>query len=323
MKVMVFGGAGYIGSHACKALEEQGHEVIVYDNLATGHIDAINCRIYPYNILDIERLDHTIGSQEPDAVMFFAAMSIVPESFEMVHEYWTNNLVGFMNVVNASIIHGVRNIVFSSTAAVYSPSKKRLREMDATKPLTPYGASKLACEMYLANMTYQHDDLNATVFRYFNVAGSDPDGKIGESHFPETHLIPNLIRSLQTGERFNLFGNDHPTADGTAVRDYIHVCDLVDAHITAMVKNDTSDPVPGIFNLGSQHGTSVRQLMNIVESVMGKRFESVNSKHARRGDPPHLVCDCTRAVSLLDFKRKYNIKDMVEHAMLWQNNRKY
>ena len=242
MKVLVCGGAGYIGSHMVRALLASGREVVVFDNLSTGHREALpDVELVVGDLCDADALARTFATHRIDAVLHFAARSLVGESVARPLDYYAQNVGGTLNLLQTMLRAEVGHIVFSSTAAVYGvPDSELIDESPATRPINPYGASKLMVERVLADAASAHG-LRSVVFRYFNAAGADPSGQIGESHEPETHLIPNVLRSvLGTGPALQVFGDDYPTPDGTCVRDYVHVSDLAAAHLRAVICRTTT-----------------------------------------------------------------------------------
>ncbi|NBR54301.1 MAG: UDP-glucose 4-epimerase GalE, partial [Rhodobacteraceae bacterium] len=260
--ILVTGGAGYIGSHACKALRAAGYTPVTYDSLVTGWQDSV--RFGPFengDLLDRARLDEVFRKYRPAAVMHFAALSLVGESMENPGLYWRNNVLGSLNLVEAAVAAGCLDFVFSSTCATYGDQDGVvLDENSVQQPINAYGASKRAVEDILANFGASHG-LRSVIFRYFNVAGSDPEGEIGECHRPETHLVPVLLEVI-SGQReaLSLFGTDYPTPDGTCIRDYVHVTDLVDAHVLG-VKWLEAGKGSRVFNLGTGTGFSVREVI--------------------------------------------------------------
>ena len=316
MRVLVTGGAGYIGSVVSARLLAEGHEVVVVDDLSTGHADAVPAGA-EFHQLSITGLDPVLGDWAVDAVIHFAAKSLVGESVVDPGPYWRNNVVGTVALLDSLRAHGVPRIVFSSSAATYGQAEQQpIREDAPTHPGNPYGASKLAIDLALADYAHAYG-LAATSLRYFNVAGAllNPEGQsFGERHVTETHLIPNALRAAGgTGSALSLFGTDYPTADGTCVRDYIHVIDLADAHVSALRAG-----VPGehqIVNLGSGAGSSVREVLTAVGEVTGREVP-VREVARRVGDPPVLVASNEYAASLLDWRPTRDLTTMVADA--WQ-----
>lgn len=292
MRVLVTGGAGYIGSVAVARLLDRGHEVVVVDNLERGHRTAIkdDAEFVLCDLRDAGATMSVVRDANVEAVLHFAALHLVPESVERPDAYYRTNLVGGLNLLDAIVAAGIRKLVFSSTAAVYGvPAELPILETSSTLPINPYGRSKLFVESMIADYAARFG-FNFAILRYFNVAGSH--GSLGEDHRPETHIIPVAIEAL-TGKRetFTVFGTDYPTPDGTAIRDYVHVVDLVEAHILALERLDAS---LGVFNLGTKSGFSVRQMVDAVELTTDRQLP-VTYGERRAGDPPALVADSTRA----------------------------
>jgi len=315
MKVVVTGGAGYIGSVAVERLIERGDQVTVFDNLWRGHREAVDtsAAFMQVDVRDAGAVEAALFDVRPEAVLHFAAATLVPESVEQPAEYFTANVVGSQNILSGMIRAGVRKFVFSSTAAVYGePETDTILETAPLRPINPYGVSKLITEQLLPSYERAYG-LSYVVFRYFNVAGAT---KLhGEDHRPETHVIPVALQTL-LGKRstFKLFGTDYPTADGTAVRDYVHVVDLADAHLLAL---DRLDRTLGAFNLGSKDGFSVRQLVDAVERVTGLQLP-VEEASRRAGDPPVLIADSTRARTELGWRpTRSTLEEMIGSAWDW------
>ncbi|MBC2851203.1 UDP-glucose 4-epimerase GalE [Cetobacterium sp. 8H] len=319
MAILVCGGAGYIGSHAVKALIEAKREVIVLDNMQTGHIEAVpeNIKLVLGDLRDIEFLNRVFEENKIDGVIHFAADSLVGESMTNPAKYFENNVMGSMNLLNTMKKYGVKNIVFSSTAATYGePKNIPILETDETKPTNPYGESKLMVEKLLKWYDYAYG-IKYTALRYFNVAGAYPTGEIGEDHSPETHLIPIILQvALGKREKIAIYGDDYPTEDGTCIRDYVHVMDLVDAHILALdrlAKGEES----AIYNLGNGEGFSVKQVIEVARKVT--KHEIVAEVSPRRaGDPAKLVASSKKAIDELKWKPKYSsLEAMIETAWKW------
>lgn len=317
-RILVVGGAGYIGSHACKALAQAGYEPIVFDSLVSGHADTVKWG--PLEIGDIrdgDRLDAVFGTYRPDVVMHFAAHAYVGESVVEPEKYYNNNITGSLSLLGAMKRHGVDKIVFSSTCATYGiPDVLPITEQTPQMPINPYGYTKLVIERALADYGHAYG-LRWTAMRYFNAAGCDPDGELGERHDPETHVIPRAIAAaLGRGPRFQLFGTDYDTPDGTAIRDYIHVSDLAAAHVKAidyLFRNGGSEA----FNLGTGQGTSVTQLLEAVKRATG-RDVPVQTCPRREGDPPALFAIAEKANELLNWSPRFgNIETIVQTAADW------
>jgi UDP-glucose-4-epimerase GalE len=315
MIVLVVGGAGYIGSHATRVLRRQGHEVVIYDNLSTGHAFlAQEFDLVQGDIADSARL--SAAMRRADAVMHFAAHASVAESVENPRKYFRNNVEGGLTLLNTCLDCGVQRFIFSSTCAVYGvPSKVPISEDNPRQPMNPYGVSKLFFERALEDYDRAYG-LRFASLRYFNAAGADESGEIGELHDPETHLIPSALLAVK-GKRaeLELFGTDYPTPDGTCIRDYIHVNDLAEAHVLALkYLADGGDSVA--LNLGTGHGYSVKEVLGKVEEVTGR--EVPKRVAARRaGDPPALVADPRRAEHLLRWKATRSLDGIVSTAWKW------
>lgn len=315
MNILITGGAGYIGSHAVKYFKSLNHNVIVVDNLSTGFSDSIDESIPFYNISihNVEELTNILKKESIEAVIHFAAYSLVNESVKDPLKYYHNNVEGGRSLIRAMLNAGVDKIIFSSTAAVYGEQLKQPIDENATlNPTNPYGESKWMIEKIL-NSVSKVSTLKYITLRYFNVAGAHHDGSIGERHNPETHLIPNLIKStLKSDKAFTLFGVDHNTPDGTAIRDYIHVEDLVEAHALALdylIKNKESN----FFNLGTESGHSVKEILSMTEKVTGKKI-NVNIEDKRPGDPATLIASHQKAKRLLHWQPKRDLKSIIESA---------
>lgn len=317
--ILVTGGAGYIGSHTCKALAYAGFTPITYDNLVHGHEWAVKWGpLEKGDVLDVDRLSRVIRAYEPVAVIHFAAFAYVGESVENPDKYYVNNVVGTLTLLNAMRKNGVDKIVFSSTCATYGiPETIPISEDAPQRPINPYGSSKLMIEKILADYGNAYG-LKSASLRYFNAAGADPDGELGETHEPETHLIP-LVLDAASGKRphVTIYGDDYSTPDGTCIRDYVHVSDLADAHVAAMERLDSG--VARRYNLGTGRGYSVLEVIEAARHLAARDFTVL--KGARRpGDPAWLIADATRANRDLEWKPLYtNIGDMVGTAWAWLN----
>ena len=322
--IIVTGGAGYIGSHACKALARAGYQPITIDNFSTGWRDAI--KFGPFeevDLLDRTCLDKVFSQYKPCAVMHFAALSQVGESVRQPSRYWRNNVMGSLNLIEAAIAGKCFHLVFSSTCATYGDHDGvMLTENTHQCPTTPYGKSKLAVENMLWDFGASHG-LRHVTFRYFNVSGADPDGEIGENHEPETHLVPLAIRaSLGKASNLTVYGSDYPTHDGTCIRDYVHVSDLVDAHILGLEWLQAGHP-PRDFNLGSGIGYSVQDVLDNVASITGQKVP-IEVGERRVGDCASLVSNPARAMSELGWEPKHtNLKDMIMHTCAWEQREDY
>lgn len=314
--ILVTGGAGYVGSHTCLRLAEAGYRPIVYDSLARGWADFVQWG--PLEIGDIRdraRLEEVFAKHRPAAVVHFAALIEVGESTKDPSGFFDNNVGGSLTLIDVARKAGCGGLVFSSTCAVYGmPRALPLVESHLCDPLSPYGRSKLMVEQALGDL-----DLWAGFpsirLRYFNAAGADPEGRIGEKHEPETHAIPNAIFAALGRKAFTLFGTDYDTRDGTAVRDFVHVLDLADAHVTAverLLRGGGSDT----FNLGTGNGTTVRELIDAVRAVSGNPFDVAEAPR-RDGDAPILVADNQKAAAGLNWRPTYDLEAIIETAWRW------
>jgi len=321
MRVLVTGGAGYIGSIATERLLAEGHEPVVLDSLVNGHRGAVpeGAETVVADLRDGEATQRVVASARVEAVLHFAGLTLVGESVEKPGDYFASNVVGGHNLVEAMRLAGVERLVFSSTAAVYGlPASLPIREDTATEPINPYGRAKLMVEQMLP-WHARAWGLRYACLRYFNVAGATATR--GEDHHPETHVIPvALLTLLGKRDRFSVFGTDYPTEDGTAVRDYVHVVDLVDAHLLALAKlGERAEPL-GAINLGTRDGFSVRQVIEAVERVTGRELP-VEYGPRRAGDPPALVADASRARDLLGWApSRSNLNAMVGSAWDWHRS---
>ncbi len=322
--ILVIGGAGYIGSHTNKELHRQNYQTVVYDNLVYGHRESVKWgRLEVGDIADKRRLEEVFQEYPIEAVIHFAAYAYVGESVTEPSKYYNNNVCNTVRLLDIMRKYHVRYIVFSSTCATYGiPEKIPITEEMPQKPVNPYGATKLMVERIMADY-HRAYGLNYCCLRYFNAAGADPEGEIGESHTPETHLIP-LVLDAAGGQRdsVSIYGTDYPTEDGTCVRDYIHVTDLADAHIRAL-EYLKADGESGCFNLGNGNGNSVAQIIETVKKVTGKEF-AVKKEGRRAGDPPILVGSSKKAEEILGWKPKYaEIETIVDHAWKWHERKEY
>jgi UDP-glucose 4-epimerase len=322
MRVLVTGGAGYIGSVVAAQLLADGHEVVVVDDLSTGHPDAVPPGAVFYE-LPITALDPVLGDWDIEAVIHFAAKSLVGESAKNPALYWRNNVVGTVALLDSLRAFGVDRIVFSSSAATYGESDVQPISEDApARPTNPYGATKLAIDLALSDYARSYG-MAAVSLRYFNVAGAlkTTGGQwFGERHDPETHLIPNALRAvIDTGEPLSVFGTDYPTPDGTCVRDYIHVIDLGEAHLRALSVAEAGRH--HIVNLGSGSGYSVREVISTIADVVGADVPAVE-KARRPGDPPVLVAANERAFTLLGWRPTRSLRDMIANAFEFANSQR-
>ncbi len=322
--VLVTGGAGYIGSHACKALSHAGFTPITFDNLVTGWQDAV--KFGPFekgDLLDRPRIDQVFAQYAPIAVMHFAALSQVGESMSVPGKYWRNNVMGSLNLIEAAVAANCPNFVFSSTCATHGDQDNVILDEDSAQiPINAYGASKRAIEDILRDFQGS-DGLRHVIFRYFNVAGADPDGEVGEFHQPETHLIPLMLDAID-GKRdaLTIFGTDYNTPDGTCIRDYVHVCDLVDAHVLGL-KWLQEGKQSRVFNLGTGAGFSVREVIEHSQTVTNRPVPYAEGPR-RAGDCTKLVSGSSRAVNELGWKpHRSTLKQMITDAWRWHQTGHY
>jgi len=318
MKVLVTGGAGYIGSHTVKDLLNHGYEVLIIDNFSSGHRELVSGgEVIQADLRNKDQIEDVFRQHKIDAVLHFAALIQVGESYQDPQKYYLHNLITSLNLLESMMHHGVKSFIFSSSAAVYGPPQKTPIEEDhPLAPANPYGMTKFMVEKILADYNRAYG-LQYVSLRYFNAAGADPEGKLGELHSPETHLIPNLLlHLLERNPDFRVFGNDFPTPDGTAVRDYIHVTDLARAHVLALEKL-LAGAGSQVLNLGSSRGYSVLEVIRTAEKVTGKK---VSPKFAPRrlGDVPVLLASNSRAENWLGWERKYSdLETIIQTAWLW------
>lgn len=318
MNVLVTGGAGYIGSHTAKALRQAGHTPVVYDSLIYGHDWAVQWGpLEKGDLADAARLRQVIEKYRIEAVVHFAAFIQVGESVKLPAKYYRNNFLNTLTLLETMVETGVRNIIFSSTAATYGmPEQSPIPETEKQLPINAYGESKLFVEKALKAFEVAHG-LRWMVFRYFNAAGDDPDGQIGEDHDPETHLIPLVIKAaLGETPNIKIFGTDWGTKDGTCERDYIHVLDLAEAHVMGM-NYLLNGGTPTALNLGTGQGYTVREVIEVVERVSGKRVPVVEAPR-RDGDSETLVADVRRAEQVLGWKARHSsLDEIVRTAWAW------
>ncbi len=320
--VLVTGGAGYIGAHACKVLRAAGFVPVAFDNLATGWAAAV--KFGPFvqgDLLDRAALDAAFAQYRPVAVMHFAALSLVGESVTDPGKYWRVNVGGSLNLIEAAVASGCLNFVFSSTCATYGDHDGVMLDEDTPqRPINAYGATKRAIEEMLGHFGVSHG-LCPVIFRYFNVAGADPEGEVGERHVPETHLIPLMLDAIE-GKRagLTLYGTDYPTADGTCVRDYVHVMDLAEAHVLGLQHLLAGKPAR-VFNLGTGHGFSVRQVIDHAAGVTN-RAVPVTVGPRRAGDAAALVSGSVRAKAELGWEPKRStLPQMIADAWRWSQSK--
>lgn len=316
--ILITGGAGYIGSHTNKLLTQKQYETVVFDNLENGHKEFLRWGEFVLGDLsNFEQINEVFKKYEIDCVIHFAAYAYVGESVTDPAKYYRNNVCNSLNLLDAMRINGVKNIVFSSSCATYGvPERTPITEDMYQYPINPYGTTKLTVERILSDYSKAYD-IKFVALRYFNAAGADPDGEIGEWHQPETHLIP-IILDAACGNRshIGIFGDDYNTPDGTCIRDYIHVCDLADAHVKALEYLRTTGH-SDYFNLGNGKGNSVKEVINSVEQVTGKKIEIIVYER-RIGDPPILTGNYDKALTILGWKPQYqSINKIVSDAWNW------
>lgn len=324
MKLLIPGGAGYIGSHTVRYAQERGHEVVVLDDFSTGHKWAVkDCEILNVNILNKDKLSKLMKGRFFDGVIHFAAKSLVSESVMKPSLYYSNNVAGTLNLVDVMLDNNTNNLVFSSTAAIFgNPITKKITEDHPKYPINPYGQSKLMVEKILEDFC-NANDLNATCLRYFNAAGAHESGEIGEAHDPETHLIPNILKSVFSSKNnLNIFGNDYPTHDGTCVRDYVHVTDLARAHLLSLEFMNNSKGFSA-FNLGNGDGFSVLDVLRGCEKVVKTKI-NYQVANRRLGDPAILVADNKNALDKIKWKPIYkDLDEIITSAWFWHKQSGY
>ena len=317
MKILVTGGAGYIGSITTQELVKKGFEVVVFDNLSVGHKEAVGgVPFYQGDLLNKKDLEMVFEQNKFDAVIHFAALALAPQSMEKPYEYFRNNILGGLNLLEAMKEASCKKIIFSSTCAVYgTPQKLPVTEDTPLHPESVYGETKLAFERIL----FWYDQIYKIRYislRYFNAAGATLNGALGEDHQPETHIIPLAIKAALGKERFTLYGDNYPTPDGTCVRDYIHVLDLAEAHILALEKLEKDDKSE-VYNLGAEKGYSNKEVLEMVKRVSGIDFE-VKIGKKREGDPAKIFADSTKIKRELGWKPQYSdLKTIIETAWKW------
>jgi len=329
MSILVTGGAGYIGSHCVIALMNAGYDVVVFDNYGTGHeetcraLSKVNSkgRLVSYvegDLLNKGDIDSLFGSQDINGVIHFAAFSQVAESMKDPSKYYRNNVCGTLNLLDSMREHGVDKIVFSSTAATYGePEYTPIDEGHPQRPINPYGSSKLMIERIMDDYDMAYG-LRSVRLRYFNVAGADSRGRVGEVHEPETHLIPNILKSVKgEGKVFRMFGTDYPTRDGTCIRDYVNVEDLADAHILALKYLEDGGKTD-FFNLGTNSGSSVKEVFDSCRRITGKEIP-LQEEGRRPGDPAVLIADNTKAKRVLGWEPRRTLDDSIRTAYQWEN----
>jgi len=320
MRILVTGGAGYIGSHAVRLFRERGHDVWVYDNLSAGHRAAVpKERLIVADLAELHRLDHVLLETRAEAVVHFAAFTYVGESVLEPAKYYGNNVVNTLGLMECLRRHGIKRFVFSSSAATYGvPERMPITEETPQNPINPYGSSKLAIERALADYSRAYG-WGYAALRYFNAAGASGDASIGEDHTPETHLIPLVLQAaLAQRPALEIFGTDYPTPDGTCIRDYIHVEDLAEAHLLAL--NKLQDGSGLLYNLGIGRGYSIREVIRVAEEVTGKPVP-VKEGPRRPGDPPVLVASSAKIQRELGWKAGHTeLGPILESAWRWHKN---
>ena len=323
--ILITGGAGYIGSHLAMALLESGKEIVIFDSLELGHIEIINIlkkhgnvKFIQGNLKNIDDIRGAFLVNKIDSVVHFAAYSQVAESVKNPQKYYYNNVYGTLNLLNAMVEFGVNKIVFSSTAATYGePEYVPIDEKHPQKPINAYGSSKLTVEKIMDDYDRAYG-LKSVRLRYFNASGASSDSRIGEWHEPETHLIPNILKStFSSGEVFKIFGTDYETKDGTCVRDYINIEDLAEAHILAL-EYLKSGGKTDFFNLGTNTGNTVKEVFSICEKVTGRKI-AAEQRPRRIGDPAVLVADNTKAKNILGWNPHKTLEESITSAYGWEN----
>jgi UDP-glucose 4-epimerase len=319
MRVLVTGGAGYIGSHTVRELINKGHSVTVLDSLSKGHEEAVDPRatLIVGSTANLELLVQRLKAHQIEAVIHFAADIEVGESVIDPYKYYHNNFSNSLTLLHAMIRAHVNKFVFSSTAAVYgNPEKTPIEENQRRNPINPYGRSKMMTEMAIEDFSRAHG-LGFTILRYFNVAGASPDATIGEDHQPESHLIPRILHAARDEGEVRIFGTDYDTHDGTCIRDYVHVVDLAHAHVLALEKMKEGEA--RIYNLGSEKGFTVREVISACETVVGKKLK-VMEVERRQGDPAVLVASSKKIKAELNWEPMYpSIETIVHHAWHWHS----
>ena len=323
-KISVTGGAGYIGSHCVLALLEKNYEVVIFDNLSTGHMETVeslkkygNVEFEKGDLKNQEEINQIFDKWDIGAVIHFAAFSQVGESVKNPQKYYQNNVCGTLNLLSAMLEHNVKKIVFSSTAATYGePVYIPIDENHPQNPINPYGQTKLMIEKIMDDYDKAYG-LKSVRLRYFNVAGADSEGRVGEWHEPETHLIPNVLKaSFGSDKHFKMFGTDYETKDGTCVRDYINVEDLAQAHLLALDYLNNGGET-NFFNLGTKEGNTVKEVFSVCEKVTGKSI-AVDVCDRREGDPASLVADNSKAKNVLGWKPEKTLEYSVDKAYNWE-----
>ena len=321
MRILVVGGAGYIGSHMVKYLLDNGHRVVTLDNLSTGYSDAVlGGEFIAGDLSDRLMLDRLFCDHTIDGVMHFASFIQVGESVEKPALYYQNNVVNTLNLLDAMVVHNVLRFIFSSSAAIFGePEEVPISESHRKAPINPYGRTKWMVEQILADYDFAYD-LKSVCLRYFNAAGADPSGRLGERHEPETHLIPLILQAASgTRKQINVFGRDYDTPDGTCIRDYIHVTDLCQVHLSAM-QMITDNKQSAAYNLGNGLGFSVQEVIDAAIKVTGRKIKVVDTPR-RSGDPARLVADSKAAREALNWQPQYaSLETILEHAWSWEKH---
>lgn len=321
-KILVTGGAGYIGSHCVLALRKAGFPVVIFDNLSTGHLETVkrlgDVEFVKGDLKNVDDINGVFEKYDIGSVVHFAAFSQVGESMQNPEKYYINNVCGTLNLMSVMLKHDVKKIVFSSTAATYGePEYVPIDEQHPQNPVNPYGQTKLFIEKIMDDYDRAYG-LKSVRLRYFNVAGADDDLRTGEWHEPETHLIPNILKSVSTiGKTFELYGDDYETKDGTCVRDYINVTDLADAHILALKYLENGGKTD-YFNLGTSEGYTVKEVFDTCSDVLSTDIPYL-IKPRRAGDPAKLVADNRKAKEILGWSPKHTLKDSIQKANAWEN----
>lgn len=318
--ILVTGGAGYIGSHTVLALQQAGHDVLVLDDFSEGHLAALRDTAYVRgSLLDRQFLKDVFGRHEITGVIHFAARCYVGESVQQPGHYYENNVVGTLNLLDAMVAGGARRLVFSSTCATYGePEEMPIREDARQLPVNPYGNTKLVCEYMMRDFARAHE-MGVVALRYFNAAGADPQGRLGEDHRPETHLIP-LVLSAAAGRlpQIKVFGDDYPTPDGTCIRDYVHVTDLATAHVLAL-ESMVEQTGFRAFNLGNAQGSSVSEVIAVAGRVTGKKIPQIIAER-RHGDPPVLVGSSEKIQQELGWDPRHSdLETIISTAWRWHS----
>lgn len=321
MNILITGGAGYIGSNTAFLAKSLGHKVTVLDNLSSGNISHLpNVDFIQTDLNSINDFSLSMKGRKFDAIIHFAAKSIVSESSKYPDKYYQNNLIGTLNLINYAIANNIKKFIFSSTASVYgAPISIPIKEEHPLNPINVYGHTKKIIEEILFQYS-KLTSLSVFVLRYFNAAGAEPKYSIGENHKPETHLIPNLFDSLQNKEAIHIFGNQYNTPDGTCIRDYVHISDIARAHLSAIDSLDSGERFK-VCNLGSGNGSSVLDVLNLAEEISGLKAKIVYAE-PREGDPPILIADISNAKKLINWTPEYSLRDILNSAWNWHQIKK-